>query len=77
MIAVHNAVQVGLGVGRMPCFLGDTDPALARVPGLPVTPYWDIWILTHPDLRKVERIRAFMQFAASEFMKNEDLYLGN
>ncbi len=77
MIAVHSAVKEGLGIGRMPCFLGDTDASLARVPGLPISPYWDIWILTHPDLQNNERIRTFMRFAALEFRKNETLYLGN
>ena len=48
----------------MPCFLGETDPDLARVPGIPLVSYYDIWLATHPDLRRVRRIQAFMTFAA-------------
>jgi DNA-binding transcriptional LysR family regulator len=76
MIALQAAVRAGLGVGRMPCFVGDRDPELGRVPGFPLTRYFDIWILTHPDLKHVERIRRFMRFAADEFKANAGLYLG-
>lgn len=77
MIAVHSAVKQGIGIGRMPCFLGDSDPSFARVPGLTLAPGPDIWVLTHHDLKKVERVRVFMQFVAAEFKKKETLYLGH
>lgn len=76
MLAVHAAVRAGMGIGRMPCFLGDGDPALVRVPGFEPTRYLDIWVLTHPDLKKVERIRRFMRFATDAFKARADLYLG-
>lgn len=76
MIALQSAVRAGLGIGRMPCFVGDRDPELGRAPGFPLTRYFDIWILTHPDLKHVERIRRFMRFAADEFKANAGLYLG-
>ena len=62
MVAMLGAVRAGLGATRMPCFLGDTDPDLARVPDLPLMPYAPIWVLTHADLRHVPRIAAFSQF---------------
>ena len=64
MVAALGAVRAGLGVTRMPCFLGETDPDLVRVPGIPLVPYYDIWLVTHPDLRRVRRIQVFMSFAA-------------
>lgn len=76
MIALHAAVRAGLGIGRLPCFLGDPDPELDRVPGFELGRYLDIWILTHPDLKHVERIRRFMRFAADEFKANTGFYLG-
>lgn len=76
MYAVHAAVQQGMGVGRLPCFLGDADPGLGRVPGFAPTPYLDIWVLTHPDLKRVEKVRRFMAFAAEAFAERAALYLG-
>ena len=51
MITMHAAVRAGMGIGRLPCFLGDPDPDLMRLPGVEPTRYFDIWILTHPDLK--------------------------
>ena len=76
MIAVISAIHADMGIARLPCFLGDSAPDLVRIPTLPVTPYFDIWILTHPDLKDVARIRHFMQFAAKALTANSDLYMG-
>lgn len=76
MIALMAAVRAGIGVGRLPCFLGDPDPDLVRVPGLEPARYLDIWVLTHPELKNVSRIRAFLRFAADAFKARSSLYLG-
>ncbi|CTQ56260.1 HTH-type transcriptional activator AllS [Roseibium album] len=76
MIAKKAAVLAGMGIGRLPCFLGDPDPELVRVPGLEPTRYLDIWILTHPDLKHVAKIRSFLRFTADAFKAKSSLYLG-
>ena len=76
MVSVVGAVQVGMGIARMPCFIGDANPYLQRVPNISPEPYFDIWILTHPDLKDVPRIKTFMRFAAKEFKDREPLFLG-
>jgi len=77
MIALQAATRAGMGLARLPCFLGDPDPDLVRVPGFELQRYLDIWILTHPDLKRVERIRRFMTFASESFKARSDFYLGN
>lgn len=76
MAAVLAMVKTGLGVGRLPCILGETDPDIARVPGFTVRPYSDVWVLTHPDLRNVARIRLFMRHVAAALSAKSDVYLG-
>ncbi len=76
MVAMVAAVKAGMGISRLPCFLGDPAPDLVRVPGFEPTRYLDIWVLIHPDLKNVARIRSFMQFAADAFKKQSGLYLG-
>lgn len=76
MISVHTATKAGIGISRMPCFLGDSDSDLMRLPHIELTPYTDIWVLTHPDLKNVARIRQFMKFATAEIKKKSPLYLG-
>jgi len=76
MVSVIGAVQAGMGIARMPCFIGDSNPSLQRVSNILPEPYFDIWILTHPDLKDVPRIKTFMRFAAKEFKDREPLFLG-
>ncbi len=76
MDAVHSAIRAHMGLGLMPCFLGDTDSQLVRVPGFALQPFWDIWVLTHPDLKNVARVRIFMRFIAEEFKTRSPQYQG-
>ena len=76
MMAILSAVKADMGLIRMPCVVGDGDPDLARVPGFPLLPYHDVWILTHPDLKNVVRIKRFMEFIARAFKSRTDAYMG-
>ncbi|HIC80102.1 MAG TPA: LysR family transcriptional regulator [Kiloniellaceae bacterium] len=70
------AMRAGLGLCRLPCFQGDRDPALRRLPGFPLSRYPDKWVLTHPDLARVERVRLFMRFAAEAVKRHRPLFMG-
>lgn len=60
MLGMQTAARHGPAITVLPCYLGDADNQLIRlteaIPEL-TTP---LWILTHPDLRRVARIRAFL-----------------
>jgi DNA-binding transcriptional LysR family regulator len=69
VLGLSEAIEAGIGVGAMPCFIGDANPKLARL-----TPPRDefsagLWLLTHPDLRQSARVRAFMDFVAAEIVR--------
>jgi hypothetical protein len=54
---LKKAKSHGMGLARMPCYIGDTDPSLRRL-DLDLTPStWGIWILSHIDLRSTARGR--------------------
>ena len=53
----HQAARAGMGITALPCFVGDIDPTLARVPGAPVLHKGDVWLLTHGDTRRTRRVR--------------------
>lgn len=76
MAAMLGAVEAGIGVTRMPCFLGDAAPNLVRVPRIPLMPYLSIWVLTHADLRKVARISTFMTFVGERLAQLRPLFEG-
>ncbi len=59
-----SAARAGLGLSVLPCYLGENDEQLSRVGGTIPSMATDLWILTHPDLRKTERIRIFLDHVA-------------
>jgi DNA-binding transcriptional LysR family regulator len=62
LVALQAAARAGVGVAPLPCYLGDRDPALVRVRGPVPAMAATMWVLIHPDLRRVVRIRAFVDF---------------
>lgn len=56
------AVKSGMGLAMMPCFLCDPEPEILRVPAHHKWHRFDIWMLSHPDLRETMRFREFRQF---------------
>lgn len=63
--ALDNMAKVqmaahGMGMALLPCFLGDQDSRLVRVPAAHAIPGRDLWILTHEDMRKTARVRALL-----------------
>jgi DNA-binding transcriptional LysR family regulator len=57
------AARQGLGMTTLPCFVGDTDPLLVRVPGTDLHLYGTLWLLTQGETRKTKRVRLFTEFA--------------
>jgi len=72
----HAALGRGMGLGPLPCALGDPDPALARVEPPHPAVVREIWLLAHPDLRSAARIRELMRVVGNAFEEAEDLLLG-
>ncbi len=74
MVTAVNLLQAGLGVTRMPRFLGEKLAGVERIDVLPWEPYYPIWMLTHPELRDAPRVKAFMMFIAPRFSKRARHY---
>ena len=69
VLGLTEAVEAGIGVGPLPCFIADPRPALRRLS--PPNPDFStgLWLLTHPDLRHSARVRAFLDFMAAEIVR--------
>ncbi len=67
--AQQEAARAELGMALLPCWIGDRDPTLVRVPPGRVGLLNQAWILTHPDLRTSARVRALVSFLASSIEK--------
>lgn len=76
VLGLTEAVERGLGIGPLPCFIADQRPGLRRLS--PPNPDFatGLWVLTHPDIRHVPRVRAFMDFCSAELMRLRALFEG-
>ncbi|MGZ9082539.1 MAG: LysR family transcriptional regulator [Rhodoplanes sp.] len=76
LLGLRSGARQGLGVAPLPCFLGDADPLLRRfaqpMPELAVS----LWLITHPDLRKVARIRAVLDVLTAGLVARRPLFEG-
>jgi DNA-binding transcriptional LysR family regulator len=70
------AVRQGLGISTLPCFVGDADPLLVRVPGTDLHMYGTLWVLTHGETRKTKRVRLFTEFISRRLMGYASLLAG-
>lgn len=76
VLGLAEAVEAGIGIGHLPCFIGDVRPGLVRL-GAPEPDFAaDLWLLTHPDLRHQARLRAFLDFVAEEIARERALIEG-
>jgi len=59
-------IKMQLCIGVLPGFVGDADSELVRAP-LSTGHTIEVWLLTHPEIRKAARIRALFDFMTQRF----------
>ena len=62
-----DALKQGLGVGRLPCFMGEGEKELQQLELKHAIPAMPVWMLTHVDMRRVNRVSVFTAFIVEEF----------
>jgi len=70
------AARQGIGMTRLPCFVGDADRLLARVPGNDPKAHATLWLLTQGETRKTERVRLFTEFVSRRLAAYAPLLAG-
>jgi DNA-binding transcriptional LysR family regulator len=70
------AAQQGIGITTLPCFVGDADPLLVRVPGTDRHMYGTLWHLTQGETRKTKRVRLFTEFVSRRLAAYAPLLAG-
>ena len=70
------ALAEDLGIAYLPCFMGDSDPKLARYcdpdPDLDL----GLWLLFHPDLKRTARVLAFRDHMTKSIESQRPLFEG-
>lgn len=62
LVGMVECVRLGMGVGLLLCPLAQAHAELVRLTGVDPALDTQVWVLTHPDLRRVARIRALSDF---------------
>ncbi|ESY75710.1 LysR family transcriptional regulator [Mesorhizobium sp. M0051] len=70
------AVRQGIGMTKLPCFVGDADPLLVRVPGTDLPMHGTLWLLTQGETRKTKRVRLFTEFVSRRLAAHAPLLSG-
>jgi DNA-binding transcriptional LysR family regulator len=76
LLALRSAAVAGLGVAALPCYLADPVAELRRVTAPLPDMEGSLWLLTHPDLRRVARIRTVLDFVADALSRQRGLIEG-
>jgi len=70
------AARQGIGMTKLPCFVGDADPLLVRVPGTKLYGHGTLWFLTQGETRKTKRVRLFTEFVSRRLAIHASLLAG-
>jgi DNA-binding transcriptional LysR family regulator len=71
-----DAIRAGAGLGILPCFVGDSDPTLVRLTA-PLAELSDnYWLLVHPDLKTVPRVRLLIDWIRGAFKDEKSALQG-
>lgn len=73
--AVIGAAQAGLGVARLPLFLGRA-AGLVMVPKIAPEDFLDIWVVAHKDLWTSAKVVAFKDVLVKYFRENRHRFEG-
>jgi len=73
LVGLVDAVAAGIGVGLLLCPLADRRRELVRIEEPMRQMDTQIWVLTHPDLKRVARIRALTDFLYERLSSDKQL----
>jgi DNA-binding transcriptional LysR family regulator len=76
---VHQlgAARAGIGVALLPCYLGDGEPGVVRALPEPLADLaGELWMVTHADLRRTARVRAFFDVVGESLARERERFAG-
>jgi len=77
LLTLALAASAGMGLAILPCYLADPNPLLVRI-GAPISELAsDLWLLVHPELAKVTRMRTFMDAMYDDVRQVRPLFEGS
>lgn len=76
LLAAAALVRAGLGASVLPCYWADRDAALERLYPDPVAGQLALWVLVHPDVRRLARVKALVSWLTRVCIAQRDSFEG-
>jgi DNA-binding transcriptional LysR family regulator len=77
LVLRHIAAAHGHGMILGACYIADSIKELQRLEDNTLIPHLNVWVLTHPDLKQVPRIKLLMAFLTKALRDKEMLINGS
>ncbi|EAQ12442.1 transcriptional regulatory protein [Rhodobacterales bacterium HTCC2654] len=71
-----HLARAGAGMAILPGWAADVFPELQRVPGTTLDESRSIWVLLHSDLRRVRRVRVFVDYLCAALLERRAAFIG-
>jgi DNA-binding transcriptional LysR family regulator len=75
-VTMASLANAGAGLAILPCYLGDIAPGLRRICPPMKAFESDLWLLSHPEMRRVKRIKAVQDYLMEAIKEQADLLEG-
>jgi DNA-binding transcriptional LysR family regulator len=75
IVAALNAAIFGMGIAALPCFVADSERMLVRA-SAQVIGTRNVFLVVHPDLARVARVRAVMDYIVEVFERDAPRWKG-
>ena len=76
LVSALNASVAGMGVTVLPCFLALAEPSLRRLTD-DVLASRAMWIVFHPDVAQIRRVRAVIDFISAIVGREAEVFRGD
>ena len=70
------AVKEHIGIASLPCFMGDNQPGIHRIPEAETSAPESVWLLAHKDMMTNAKVRTLIDFLFDAFQKHKGIVQG-
>lgn len=71
-----EACKNGMGIAILPCFCADIEPLIVRIPPYTSEGKYNLWLLSHPDMRKNVKVQTCVRFMTKYINQKKALIEG-
>ena len=75
IISQYNAIKSGLGIGILPCFIGDLDNELIKLHAPQIDIVRSFWLVTHPESKRLSHVATVWDYLKQLVKQHESLLM--